>query len=356
MKIVIAADGLGSEIYGDPLKNGFAALGHEVFNFSWKEYFKNHQYADRFNVDGNFFSSIYYRVQNKFLFGPAIWRLNKDFLDFCTRCEPDLIFIYRGTHILPSTLGKLKAKVNAKIFGYNNDDPFSKQYKKYLWRHYISSIKHYDHIFAYRHHNMLDYSKIGYKNTSLLRSYFIRERNFPSLVESQGKYSADVVFVGHFEDDGRDEALIELKKRGVDVKLFGTGWHHSRHFPELKAHFGNIYPVHEDYNLVLNSAKICLAFLSKLNNDTYTRRNFEIPATGKLMLSEYTEDLASLFTEGVEADYFRSIDELIKKTRYYLANEKSRENVAQAGLCKVHLAGHEVINRAQQIVETYFKS
>lgn len=356
MKIIIASDGLASEIYADPFEKSLKELGHSVIQFTWRSYFKNYQYANRFGVEKNILKSIYYRAQNKILIGPVVWGLNKDFFEFCTEKTPDLIFIYRGTHILPSTLKKIKKKIPVKIFGYNNDDPFSMQYKKYLWRHYISSIKHYDHIFAYRHHNMTDYSKIGYKNTSLLRSYFIKERNFPTSVASQNKYSADVVFVGHFEDDGRDEALIELKKRGVDVKLFGTGWHHSRHFSELKEHFGNIYPVHEDYNLALNSAKICLVFLSKLNNDTYTRRNFEIPAAGKLMLSEYTEDLASLFTEGVEADYFRNINELIKKTQYYLVNEKAREKVAQAGLCKVHLAGHEVTNRAQQIVETYFKS
>jgi spore maturation protein CgeB len=101
--------------------------------------------------------------------------------------------------------------------------------------------------------------------------------------------------------------------------------------------------------LALNSTKIALAFLSKLNADTYTRRCFEIPAAGAFMLAEYSDDLASLFAEGKEADYFRSPEEMMDKVRYYLRHETHRRRIASAGLSRVHLDGHEALDRARQI-------
>ena len=46
-------------------------------------------------------------------------------------------------------------------------------------------------------------------------------------------------------------------------------------------------------------------FFSRLNRDTYTRRCFEIPAAGTLMLCDYSDHAATLFAPGREADFFR---------------------------------------------------
>ncbi|WGU68927.1 glycosyltransferase [Capnocytophaga canimorsus] len=45
-------------------------------------------------------------------------------------------------------------------------------------------------------------------------------------------------------------------------------------------------------------------FLSKLNNDQYTRRCFEIPACGTMMLSERTPTLQEFYTENEEIVFF----------------------------------------------------
>ena len=48
----------------------------------------------------------------------------------------------------------------------------------------------------------------------------------------------------------------------------------------------------------------CSFFLSKINNDSYTRRNFEIPAMKKV-LSEYSDELNKIFIEGKEMIFLR---------------------------------------------------
>ncbi len=82
----------------------------------------------------------------------------------------------------------------------------------------------------------------------------------------------------------------------------------------------------------------------------YTRRNFEIPATGTLMLSEYTPELASMYTPGVEADFFTDKDELVTKVELYLSDDLLRERVGKAGLKRVTESGAEVTDRCREIL------
>lgn len=352
MKILVVADWHGSEIYAEVFSKSFERLGNKVECFSWKEYFKHYQYSDRYETDGNKLKSLYYRIQNKFISGPTVDKINNDLLDRVNSLKPDLIFIYRGTHIYPSTLAKIKENQDCKVFGYNNDDPFSPRYPKYFWRHFIKGVPMYDHLFCYRKHNIDEFKLLGNESSSLLRSYYTKDRNF-KIKGAEKVY--DVVFVGHFEDDGRDESMLALLESHYNVKLFGTGWEKSKHYQDIVRINGDIKPVYNDYNLVLNQARIALVFLSKLNRDTYTRRCFEIPATGTMMISEFTKDLTTLYEPGVEADFFKSKEELINKIEGYMSNPDLVLKIGEAGRERLVSDGHEVIDRAKQVLKEYHK-
>jgi len=354
MKLLMIADWHG-EIYAQAFYQGFQNLGIDTYKFSWKEYFKHYQYASRYVTDNNKLKSLYYRVQNKFLVGPILWKVNRDIIKKCIEVEPDLVFIYRGTHVYQNTIETIKKQIGCKVFGYNNDDPFSNEYKGYEWRHYKKSIPLYDWIFSYRWKNMDDYKALGYDKVSLLRSYYLEDSNYLIKNRVENKYTCDVIFIGHFEDDGRDEAIKLLIENKIDIKLYGTGWNKSKQYGYFIQKFGTIEPVYDDYNLALNSAKIALVFLSKLNNDTYTRRCFEIPATRAMMMSEYTDDLNDMFEEGVDAEYFRDKKELLKKINYYLKNKEELHRVSTNGHNRLKQDGHEVKDRCKEIVSVYEK-
>jgi hypothetical protein len=171
-------------------------------------------------------------------------------------------------------------------------------------------------------------------------------------------YACDVVFVGHFEADGRQAALEAIATTGVHLRLFGPGRGYRGHdwdgVLNTSPSLSHLAPVHEvwdeEYVKALCGARIALCFLSKRNRDVYTRRCFEIPATGTLMLSEYSPELADLFREGVDADYFRSPAELAEKTDYYLRNEKARTKVAASGQQRAYRDGHDVDSRMREMV------
>jgi spore maturation protein CgeB len=350
MKVLVVADWHG-EMYAETFFHTFKKLGYETLKFSWKEYFKHYQYSNNYKTDKNIVKSIYYKFQNKFIFGPSILKINNDLIKLSLREKPNLIFIYRGTHIHAKTLKYIKENIKCEIVGYNNDDPFSNQYPKYFWRHFMKSIPFYDYIFSYRWKNINDYKALNYTKTSLLRSYYIKEKNFFLEKISNKNYICDVIFIGHFEDDGRDEYIKLLFENNISIKIFGTGWEKSKYFLFFKEKQNSIKPLYSDYNLALNSAKIALIFLSKLNNDTYTRRCFEIPITRTMMISEYTEDLNNLFRDGIEAVYFRNKEELLKKVKYFLNNQNELKKIAHNGYERLLSDGHEVEDRVKEIIK-----
>jgi len=330
-------------------------LGHKVQRFSWMDRFR---YVRNGDVEPRYISK-YKEIQNRITYGPSVFALNADLLKAVKEFQPEVLFVYRATHIFPRTLRIIKQIFPAtKLVQYCNDDPFSPKANKIYWRHLKCAIPLYDINFVYRYQNVDDFKKHGAKQVKLLRSYYIAERNYPVKLGIQDqRFMCDVVFAGHYEADFRVEYLEAIVKEGFKLNLFGFGggWNNVRIALSSNSPLQELYPISpaidEDYRKVLSGAKITLCFLSKINRDTYTRRNFEIPATGAFMLSEYSDDLATLFEEGIEAEFFRSKKEMLNKIRYYLSLDEKRREISRRGRERVMRDGHDVVARMIQMVK-----
>ena len=353
MSVLVAGD-WHSELHEETIYRAFRVLGHEVRRFSWHEYFRVPQ--GRANVV-RWLQTLGSKAQNKYILGPLVARINRDFLRVATEFSPELVFVYRGTHLAARTLRALKARhPRVVVVGYNNDDPFAPGHPYWLWRHYLAAIPVYDIALAYRQHNLADLKSAGAQRVRLLRSWFDPERNYPVelTADEMNEFESDVVFVGHYETDGRLEALEAIVRAGFRLRLFGPGYDWDpviARSPQLR----DLRPVRlvwgEDYNRALCGARIALCFFSRLNRDGYTRRSFEIPATRTMMLSEYGHEAAALFKEGTEVEFFRSGEEMIDKIRTYVADEPRRKKMAEAGYCRVFADGHDVVSRMRQLIQ-----
>jgi hypothetical protein len=349
VKVLVAGD-WHSELHEEVVAAALRRLGHAVAELRWCRFF------ERTGAPRSRLADLGRRAQNKYLFGPALAQLNRQLVAQALEFGPDVVFIYRGTHIWAGTLRALKAALpRCVLIGYNNDDPFSPQHPRYLWRHFLQAVPAYDLVLAYRHVNIAEYRQAGAQRVELLRSWYVPQRNHPVVLSpaEQAMFETDVVFVGHYEADQRLDFLEEIVRQGFRLRLFGPGYDWD---PVLQqsAVLRHLVPVRlvwgEEYNRALCGARIALCFFSRLNRDTYTRRCFEIPASGSLLLSEYSEDLASLYQEGVEADYFRSRDAMIECIRHYLGAPQHRDAVAAAGRRRVQADGHDVDSRMQQVL------
>lgn len=345
MKILVAGD-WHSELHEDTVYRALAAQGHETHRFGWHQYFE----PAGGSCPAKGFSG---RLQNKLIAGPRVVRLNADFLRAVRSLAPDAVFIYRGTHITPHTLKKIREELPRTVLvGYNNDDPFAPGHFPLLWRHFLASVPLYDLMLAYRLHNLEDFRRAGARRVELLRSWFVPERNRPLELTSgeRKRYGCDVVFAGHYEPDGRLALIERIVREGFHFRLFGPEWDRVARRSHLLKTLEPVRALNVDeYGRALCGAKIALCMFSTLNRDTYTRRCFEIPAAGTFMLAQHSEDLATMFREGEEVAFFRNEEELVTKLRYYLAHPEERMRVAQAGYCRVVEDGHDLYSRTRMV-------
>ena len=323
-------------------------LGHDIIPFK----------------TSNYFSGALGRVQFALPFpGPAIVNINSLIKKIVDKEKPDVFLAWRGTHLTPSTIKAINRKDIITV-SYNNDDPFGPKFDgtayvpwhhQFLWFWYVRSLKYYRMNFFYRKVNASEALKVGATHAEILLPYFIPWKDVPISLTEQDRhfFESDIVFAGHYEPDGRENYLIELAKSGLNVRLYGDQYWTKDVLGDFYKYFSPIRWVRgEEYSKSICGAKICLVFLSKMNRDTYTRRCFEIPAYGKVMLAERTKDLSNMFIEDKEACFFSSSKELVDKAKWLIGNPKISSEIAEAGLKRVWADGHDIKNRAKGFIDS----
>ncbi len=339
--------------YQDACADALEHQGCVVERFGWLDDFR-HWREGRSEPS---YHSLWHRIQYRLRLGPAVWRVNRRLLQVTRQFQPDIVWFYNVQLIAPGIVRAMRqALPDATFVQYANDNPFSSAARPGLWRHYLKSIPLFDMHFSYRHSNLADYRRLGAQSVQLLRAYFIPEVDHPEpQANIPERFKCDVVFAGHYEDDGRVAMLEAICEAGYKLNLFGGGWNVA--LPKLRADslLRSQYPVSPatkaDYRYAICGAKVALCFLSTLNHDTYTRRSFQIPAMKTAMLSQYTDDLATLYVPDVEAVFFDNTEELLDKLGHLLTNDAWRESVAAAGYAKVYAAVHDVEGRMKVWLE-----
>ena len=335
--------------YEEAFARGLSVAGVEVFALA----------------TSNHFNGILGRIQQTIpLLEPNLLRLNRAVVAAAIEEHPDLVLFWRPTHILPETICQL-ASMGVQTASYNNDDPFGPQvhgnvpwHHHFLWRLYIKCLPLFNYNFFYRKINCAEAIAVNAKHADVLLPYFMPWQDRPVHLTTLEKkrYETDVVFVGHYEPDGRENCISALVNADIRIKLWGGHYWNRAVLGDLYERLAPIVPAEGDaYSRALCGAKVCLCFLSKLNRDTYTRRCFEIPACGRVMLAERTDDLMHFFQEDEEACFFSSPEELVRKVQWLINQPDIRERIAQAGLRRVWADGHDVDSRAKYFLSVVCK-
>ncbi len=336
MKVLIVGE-WHSLVHEEQLFQAFKTKGIDVYQFKTYKYFHS---------DNKFLKKIL-KGFDKYSLRLAINNINKDLIAYAKKIKPDVFFLYRPRHILESTIIELKQLNRIKILIYNNDSPFGKKYPNYFWRRYFKIIDYADKIFSYRPSDQLKYKNLLIESELLMPWYdpialkAIVRKNFS---ERQDK----LLFIGHAEDDLRVPILNSISD---ELKLFGPlkDWSQRYVTHELKSLVKTtIWGV--DYFQTLSDHKIALCFLSKLNNDVYTRRCFEIPASGTMLFSEYSKELDDLFGDMKGAVFFKNLEDFHMKLKYLRANPEIIENIAKVGEQIVLDNKFDVFSRVENII------
>jgi spore maturation protein CgeB len=130
----------------------------------------------------------------------------------------------------------------------------------------------------------------------------------------------DVSFVGQCYEN-RPAVVAALRDAGIRVEAFGPGWP-SGPLPT------------EEMVRTYSRSRINLGFGGVAGHkDTFhlKGRDFEVPMSGGLYVTEHCDELERFFEIGKEVVTYKGIEDLVSKVRWLLANPGEADAIRQAG-------------------------
>jgi spore maturation protein CgeB len=296
---------------------------------------------------------IWNKMCNRFNIGFRNKEMQKSLLLLAEQEFPEWVHIQLPLGFDKKTIKALQNK-NIFVTEYFNDDAFSKKQPFGAHWKFRNTLKLYDGHFVWRARDIEVYKRVGASHVEHSPPYYDPERVFISTpLEKPAEFLADAAFMGHWEDDWRVDCLDALSCRGLDVIIRGgpEGWETAIKGREI----GKLSPIKwaddTEYRRVYSNVVAGLCFFSKINNDEWTRRAFEIVALGGVLVCERTNEASNYFKDREEAFFFSSIDELIEIVCDLKENTNMRESVRVAGHKRLLEGGNSILERAEQVYQ-----
>lgn len=323
------------DIYEEALARGFLNAGWDVVAFR----------TTHFLPLGRLFIQL-----RRFRLRQLCLKMNNALLSVIEQNGPELIFFIRCDEVLSETIANVRSKSpNSILISFHNDNPYVGLLRRITMRHFLRCLALIDLTLVYRPSDTQEAKKYGSKKVKVLPPSIIRDLHLPT----PGIEKNDVIFIGHYENDGREQIINYLNSFGIKIRIYGTGWEGVQRRNAWLANQDIRRVWGQEYAALLSNAKIALVFLSQRNRDVYTRRCFEIPACGSLMMAPRTKEMEGFFENEKEAIYWDSLNDLKDKVQYYLNNDLAREKIAHAGRDRLLKDGHDEYARARQVIKWY---
>jgi spore maturation protein CgeB len=275
-------------------------------------------------------------------------RANQLILKEIQICAFDVIWIEKGLTINPDTLRKIKHKLpSTRLISYCIDDMLLPANQS---RNYLCGISLYDVHLTTKTYNVAELKALGAADVQFYANAFdtVAYRPIQLSNDEENHWGSDVAFLGGYESQ-RCSTMLALAKRGLVITVWGPGWEpYVNIHPNLKINAGWVLAA--DAAKIFSGTKVNLHFLRKVARDLQTTRSVEIPACGAFMLAERTVEHLGLFTEGVEAEFFDDLEELMGKIQYYIVNSNHRKAIAAAGYQRCIISGYSYPYRLNQIL------
>jgi hypothetical protein len=243
----------------------------------------------------------------------------------------DLLWVSKALALRPEVLAAARERhPDMRVVFHSEDDMFGRHNQSRAFRR---SLPLYDVVFTHKSYNARpeELPSLGARRVVTVDKCFDRHLHRPVATDDADRLALGgaVGFVGTYERE-RADAMLALAKAGVPVRVWGGLWESfTGSHPNLRVERREVRG--EDYVRAVCATDVNLGFLRVQNRDLQTDRSVELPACGAFMLAERTDEHARLFEEGAEAEYFADTDELIEKTRRYLADPAARRRIGAAG-------------------------
>ncbi len=290
-----------------------------------KKCYPQTEFLDTSKILNNFYYKIFYHISPYFFNQTVINFYKTKITKFY-----DLTFFFNVEFINEDSL-KLIRNHTKRTYFYCADNPFT-QRDKQRWNLVKKIISKFD-LIIFHQKNREKYVKMFKirRFITILPPYF----KDIQLINKKINNKKDIVFVGTWFPE-RGKFFYELKKRGLNVDIYGARWDKDKkYYKYIKSNINLKFFSQKNVAKILNKYKIAIGLLSKGNKDDITRRSIEIPATGLLLCSERTATVKKILIENKEAIYFNNPNECFKKCKNLLNNSKLRKKISKNGHNKI---------------------
>ena len=242
----------------------------------------------------------------------------------------DLIWVDNGALFGPSTVSKFRT-IAPVIINYNMDDPFgTRDHRQFSL--YLKAASWYDLLVVVREPNVAEVYRAGARRVHRVFMSADEHAHAPIVMtaDERARWASEVTFIGTWMPE-RGAPLARLLELGVPLKIYGNRWQKAREWQRLRQAWAGPELTGSDYVKALQSAKVCLGFLSKGNRDEHTVRSIEIPHVGSVLCAERTREHMSMYEEDKEAVFWNTMEECAAKCQRLLRDESWRAQIERAG-------------------------
>ena len=151
----------------------------------------------------------------------------------------------------------------------------------------------------------------------------------------------DVGFVGA-KYGVREEIIQHLINSGVNVKAYGNGWSDGR------------LPL-SDTNKFFNQCKVVLGVGTILGSKNFTSmklRDFDVPMSGNVYLTNYNEDTAKIFKSNEEILFYKDAEDCLRIVSEILESESTLDSIRKNTIIKAYENTYSI--RINQILSEFW--
>jgi spore maturation protein CgeB len=280
-----------------------------------------------------------------------IREFNKAIVTSIDLFKPDVLLVYKGRFVLPSTLEYAKKKGHKLALFY--PDVSMKAHGKYI----PLDIPYYDIVFTTKTFGIKDLKEAFGVNNAIFIPHGFDPEIHRKLHVSEGNrkiFGCDASFIGVYSPK-KEQLLAKIKEKlpNINMKIWGPQWEKATS-QAIKTSIQNLAVFGDMYALAIQCSKINMGILNEQvvgasSGDLITSRTFHIPGSFGFMLHEKNEESLQYFTEDKEAGFFAGVDDIAEKVDFFLANERIRETIKLAGYERAR-SDHSLDNRARLII------
>lgn len=254
--------------------------------------------------------------------------------------KPDVLYIQEYNILSDGFIAKLKPFVKLIVGQVASPIPIHRSYKSYDL--VLTSFPHFVEIFRKKRIKS-EYFRLAFDDR-ILKEVNLFDPKF------------GITFVGGISKAHKQgKELLKEVSDHLPIELFGYGRDVLDPLSNAyKHHHGEVWGL-EMYKILAQSRISLNRHIDVSENFANNMRLFEATGMGACLVTDWKENLHTLFEPEEEVVTYRCADELIEKVIYLLENDKERQKIAHAGQ-KRTLKEHNYQNRMKELSEMLEKS